>query len=131
MRYQVKTAAATYVICVTLVGFCPVPTRAEVPAPQESKQQPRKQESRPSTSLTGCVDEQEGRYILVDERNLNPIADLVADGFPTEGFAKHVGHKVIVRGASGPEGAHPVFRVRNIETVSEVCAPQSPQQEKK
>jgi hypothetical protein len=28
------------------------------------------------------------------------MADLEADGFPTEGFAKHMGHKVTVRGTS-------------------------------
>src|SRR5262245_35759071 len=52
-----------------------------------------------SGSLTGCVDEQEGgRYILIDLRSLTPIANLEADGFPNEGFAKHLGNTVTVRG---------------------------------
>jgi hypothetical protein len=102
------------------------------PASQESKkEQSGKQKPQPAASLNGCIDEQQGKYVLVDERDLNLIADLVADGFPTEGFAKHVGHKVIVRGVSGPDSAHPVFRVRSIETVSEVCAPHAPQEDKK
>ena len=75
-------------------------------------------------SLTGCVDEQDGQYILVNDHTLSPIANLEADGFPTEGFAKHMGHKVTVRGTSSTDGTKPVFRVRTIETVSETCAPQ-------
>ena len=79
----------------------------------------------PSASMTGCVDEQDGRYVLVDEKTLSPTADLVAEGFPTEAFAKHVGHKVTVRGASSAGGARPVFRVRSIETISDTCAPKT------
>lgn len=75
--------------------------------------------------MTGCVDEQEGRYILLNDHTREPIADLVADGFETEGFAKHVGHKVTVRGTSSPASGRPVFKVRTIETVSESCEPQA------
>lgn len=92
-------------------------------AEQDSKQS--KGRSTPSASMTGCVDEQDGRYVLVDDRTLIPAADLVAEGFPTEGFAKYMGHKVTVRGASSSGGARPVFRVRSIETVSDTCAPQT------
>src|ERR1035438_7455157 len=67
------------------------------------------------SSLSGCVDEKEGHYILVDDRSLTPVADLEADGFPTEGFAKHVGHKVTVRGTSTSGSARPVFKVRSID----------------
>ena len=74
-------------------------------------------------TLTGCVDEKDGHYILVDDQGLNPIADLEADGFPTEGFAKHMGHKVTVRGTSNSGSTHPLFKVRSVETVSETCAP--------
>jgi hypothetical protein len=62
---------------------------------------------------------------LIDDRTRNPIASLEAEGFETEGFAKHVGHKVTVRGTSIPGGARPVFRVRSVETVSETCGPQA------
>jgi hypothetical protein len=76
-----------------------------------------------AASMTGCIDEDNGSYILVDDRELKPIADLVAEGFPTEGFAKHVGHKVIVRGISNPGETRPSFKVRSIEPVSDTCAP--------
>jgi hypothetical protein len=90
---------------------------------QEEKKAPAK-EKNGSASMTGCVDEQEGHYILIDDRSRDPIASLEAEGFETEGFAKHVGHKVTVRGTVNPGGAHPLFRVRSIETVSETCGPQ-------
>jgi len=75
-------------------------------------------------SLTGCVDEQEGNYVLLNDRTMSPIANLEADGFPKEGFAKHVGHTVTVRGISNSQGAMPLFKVRTIEMVSETCTPQ-------
>lgn len=94
----------------------------------QERKQPTKSAAKPAgTSLTGCVDEQEGRYVLVDDRTLSPIADLAAEGFPQEGFAKHLGHKVTVRGTSNPGGTRPLFRVRSVEAVSDVCSPEPPQ----
>jgi hypothetical protein len=110
-------------------------------ATDQKESQKQKSENRTAgSSLTGCVDEQDGHYVLVDDRNLTPIANLEADGFPVEGFAKHMGHKVTVRGTSSPAGSsrstgdadrsaapesssgkRPVFKVRSIETVSESC----------
>jgi hypothetical protein len=74
--------------------------------------------------MTGCIDEKEGRYVLINDRTRDLIANLEAEGFPTEGFAKHLGHMVTVRGAGASEGSNPVFKVRSIETVSETCGPQ-------
>jgi hypothetical protein len=82
-------------------------------------------------SLTGCVDQQEGQYVLVDDRDLKVITRLEPEGFPVEGFAKHMGQKVTVRGTNNPGGAHPVFKVRRIETVSETCAPHAASEGKK
>jgi len=92
-------------------------------AGQQEKKAPSKSKSN-TASMTGCIDEQDGRYILLDDRTRDPIANLEAEGFETEGFAKHVGHKVTVRGTSNSEGARPIFRVRSIETVSDTCGPQ-------
>jgi hypothetical protein len=96
-------------------------------APSDSSSQQQQPKKRPpakekESSLTGCVDEHDGHYVLVDDRELKPIADLEADGFPTEGFAKHMGHKVTVRGTTTPGGSRPVFKVRAIDTVSDTCA---------
>jgi len=92
-------------------------------APQV-KQESKEQKKAGQSSLTGCVDEQDGHYVLVDDRTLTPIASLEADGFPTEAFAKHLGHKVTVRGISNSGAGRPIFKVRNVDTVSETCAPQ-------
>jgi len=94
----------------------------------------RRQEQQPKTdpepksgvkgqvaSLTGCVDEQEGKWVLVNDQTMAVIADLAADGFPKEAFAKHMGHKVTVRGTRSSEGQRPVFKVRSIETISDTC----------
>lgn len=95
-----------------------------IPRPILAQTNPQSKAAVKTASMTGCIDEDSGRYILVDEKELKPIADLEADGFPTETFAKHVGHKVTVRGTSSPGSARPLFKVRSIETVSETCAPQ-------
>jgi hypothetical protein len=60
--------------------------------------------------------------VLVSNQTMAVIAHLAADGFPTEGFAKHVGHKVTVRGTSSSDGPSPLFKVRTIEMISETCA---------
>jgi hypothetical protein len=91
-------------------------------APQESRAKP--QPAAKPKVMTGCIDEQGDRYVLINDRTRDLVANLEAEGFPVEGFAKHLGHKVTVRGAVASEGSNPVFRVRSIETVSETCGPQ-------
>ncbi|HWB84802.1 MAG TPA: hypothetical protein VG675_11725 [Bryobacteraceae bacterium] len=80
------------------------------------------------TKLTGCVDERDGGYVLVDDQSLRPIVSLEAEGFPNEGFAKYLGHTVTVQGKRNSQGATPVFEVHTIQTVKDSCAPQAPQQ---
>jgi hypothetical protein len=126
-------------LLVTLTGFGVLASSAGLSATQapvgqapagQKKEQTGQKKAAPGASLSGCIDQQEGHYVLVDDRNLSPVADLEADGFETEGFAKHMGHKVTVRGASNSGTTRPVFKVRSIETISETCAP-TPQSEKK
>ena len=110
-----------------LLGHPSAGTPEPLSAQTDQKQQEKKDTSKgknASALMTGCVDEQDGRYILLDDRTRDPIANLEAEGFETEGFAKHVGHKVTVRGISSPGGARPIFRVHSIETVSETCGAQ-------
>lgn len=89
----------------------------------EQAGQTKKKDSKPAqASLTGCIDEQNGQYVLIHDQTRDLIANLVAEGFPTENFAKHLGHKVTVRGTKNPaESAPPVFRVRSVESISEAC----------
>jgi hypothetical protein len=103
------------------------------PAEQESgssdasqkKAAPKSQKSNRQApeSLTGCVDEQDGKYVLLDDRMLKKLANLETSIAGSEDvFAKHVGHKVVVKGnkASGQET---VFKVTSIEEIAAVCAP--------
>src|SRR5690348_4194403 len=84
-------------------------------SPSALAQQPKQEKKAPGkaqpASLSGCIDEQDGKYVLIHDQTRGLIANLEADGFPTEGFAKHLGHKVTVRGTSNPGGASsPVFK---------------------
>jgi hypothetical protein len=92
------------------------------------KQKPDQKQSKGKdsvASLTGCIDEQDGHYVMINDRTRDLVADLQAEGFETENFAKHVGHKVTVRGTSTSGENRPLFRVRSIEAISDTCAPQS------
>jgi hypothetical protein len=127
MRLQ----SALLVLLTGFAGLAPAAAFSAAQAPDSGKKaQTDKKPAASASALTGCVDEKEGHYMMVDDRNLNPVADLEADGFPTEGFAKHVGHKVTVRGTTSSGSTRPVFKVRSIETLSETCAP-TPQSDKK
>ncbi len=115
-------------LALAMIGFfalAPVALHsAQTPAGQKKGSTAnKKKKAAPQASLSGCIDQQEGHYVLVDDRTMNAVADLDADGFPTEGFAKHMGHKVTVRGTSNPGSTRPAFKVRSIETISESCAP--------
>lgn len=87
---------------------------------------PEKSEAEPSAiaTMAGSVDDQNSQYVLIDGRNPAPIANLVADGFPQEGFAKHMGHKAPVPVAPANGGSRPGFKVRSVEAVSDTRAPQ-------
>jgi hypothetical protein len=103
--------------------------KPNVAVAQESKQPPKKKQSDGKTqqaAVTGCVDQQDGQYVLIKELGRSVIAQLEAEGFPTEGFAKHLGHKVTVRGISSSTGSEqrPVFRVRSVEAISDTCGPE-------
>jgi len=89
---------------------------------EQPKSDPKTTKGPQVTSMTGCVDEQDGQWVLVSDKTMAVIANLAADGFPAEGFAKHVGHKVTVRGTSSSGASRPLFKVRVIEVISETCA---------
>lgn len=99
---------------------------AAAPPPQTGKS------SKPAkASLTGCVDERDGQYVLTNDTTLQPTARLQpAAGSPEDNFARHMGHKVTVRGKLLKQDPLPVMTVEGIETISEECAPASgtPQQ---
>ena len=71
--------------------------------------------------LTGCLDEQDGQYVLLDEQMLK-IVNLESAGPDQEVFAKHLGHKVLVKGTQPPEKKG-TFKVTAIEQIAGNCAP--------
>jgi hypothetical protein len=121
---MIRTASIAIAVLAVCCSFCDAQSNPGVSAgsQQQPKADPKGTKPAPATSLTGCVDEQEGQWVLVNDQTMAVIAHLAADGFPTEGFAKHVGHKVTVRGTSSSDGSQPLFKVRTIETISETCA---------
>jgi len=88
-------------------------------APQPTKEPPSS-----AATMTGCVDEQNGIYVLVKGPEMKVAANLQADGFPTEGFAKFVGHTITIRGTLVSNAAPPLFKVRSMDKVSDTCEPQ-------
>jgi hypothetical protein len=121
----IPRASIAITVVVVCCNFCYAqsnPFISNAGSPQQPKADAKGTKAAPATSLTGCVDEQEGQWVLVSDQTMAVIAHLAADGFPTEGFAKHVGHKVTVRGTSSSDGSRPLFKVRTIEMISETCA---------
>jgi hypothetical protein len=75
-------------------------------------------------SLTGCVDERDGQFVLTDDTDLHPTASLKpAAGSPEDNFARHMGHKVTVRGVLSKGDPLPIITVESVATVSRTCAP--------
>ena len=92
--------------------------------PTKQAEKPRKSDPKGTVSLSGCMDEHDGQFILIHEQTRDLIATLEAEGFPSENFARHLGHTVTVRGTSNPNGAHPVIKVRSVEPTRDTCGSQ-------
>jgi len=103
---------------VVLVGvlFCLAAQAASKPnkAPLGNQSAPKAQHS-----LTGCIDEQAGQYVLLDDQ-MAKIASLQSADSDQEVFAKHLGRMVRVIGTdlSGRKGT---FQVTRIEQLSGRC----------
>jgi hypothetical protein len=119
---MLKAISLTFVAVMWLGSLSAVCSSAD--SGQDQKKTPEaKAKTNSVATMTGCIDEQEGRYVLLNPESRALVANLEAEGFPTEGFAKHLGHTVTVRGTSSSAGTQPIFKVRLIETVNESCAP--------
>jgi len=123
---MIRTAATTVFVVVASLNLSHAAANVAVNRPQD--QQPKtetKQKADAKTAeLTGCVDEQDGKWVLVNYQTMAVIANLAADGFPTEAFAKYLGHRVSVRGTANSGESSSTFKVREIKTLSETCAAQ-------
>ncbi len=76
------------------------------------------------TSWTGCIDQRDDKFVLTDDKELKPIAELLDDDPERSSFAKHLGHKVAIEGVIVSSGELPKIRVRRLKTISETCEPQ-------
>jgi len=117
------------ILVLAMFSSCGVSLALSNAAVSRSQDQPPKTEPKEkadpkgqTASLTGCVDEQEGKWVLVNDQTMAIIANLAADGFPTEGFAKYMGQKVTVQGTASTGGPGSTFKVRSIKTIRETCA---------
>jgi hypothetical protein len=117
-----RSGLAAIIVLLVTPFIWPTPSAIAQQKQQSSKQKKTPPSKEEGASMTGCVDQQDGKYVLIRETTRAFLADLEAEGFPAEGFAKHVGHKVTVRGTSGATGTdRPLFKVRSVETVSDEC----------
>ena len=79
-----------------------------------AQSRPARSQSAAKASLTGCVDERDGQYVLTNDTNLQPTARLKpAAGSPEDNFARHMGHKVNVRGMLSKEDPLPIMTVES------------------
>jgi len=127
-KVMIRRAAIT--VLVVLGSFSLSYARSN-PAVDRSQDQPPKADPKEkadpkgqTASLSGCVDEQGGKWVLVNDQTMAVIANLAADGFPTEGFAKYMGQKVTVQGIASSGGPGSTFKVRSIKTIRETCTAQ-------
>jgi len=118
-----NTVASIAVLMLGALCFAPHAGLAQQKQEQSKQnEQTRDRKAPQASSLTGCIDEQDGQYVLIHDRTRDLIANLEAEGFPVEGFARHLGHKVTVRGTASSNGAKgPVFKVRAVDAVSDSC----------
>jgi hypothetical protein len=88
--------------------------------PKEDTPLANKTATRVKKFLTGCVDEQDGQYVLLDEQ-LGRITKLQSGGSDDETFARYLGSKVQVTGtrSSTPNGP---LKVATIKQVADSCA---------
>ena len=73
-----------------------------------------------SGSFVGCVDEQDGKYVLLDEQMRRYITLQPAGTDADSAFARFVGHKVQVSGAQ-PAGEANTVKVEHIGAVASMC----------
>ncbi len=108
------------------VGFAAPADQKAPPGEGNQKKSARQSKSNRQAqqqSMTGCVDEQDGNYVLLDDQMQNKLADLEAVGASNEAFfAKHLGHTVTIKGRKASE-QDSKFKVSSIEDVAPVCAP--------
>jgi hypothetical protein len=120
---MMKSAVLVMFTFCSIALAAPLEDKAGPTQGSQKRSAPKSKANRTQQTLTGCVDEQNGIYVLLDDHMLKKLADLEAANAGSEDFfAKHLGHKVTIKGttASETEGK---FKVSTIEDVASVCSP--------
>jgi hypothetical protein len=73
-------------------------------------------------TLTGIVDQHEGKFVLADEEEIRPIAVLRGRGFKDTNFARFVGLRVQVSGEMVTEGGQQVLYVPSLSHIKQIEA---------
>jgi hypothetical protein len=108
MKFRVVLMGVLFCLAVQAAG------KPDQSAPAPNKASPAAQQT-----LTGCIDEQDGHYVLLDDLMLK-ITGLQSAGTDQEVFAKHLGSKVQVKGTRS-SGQNSIFKVTRIEHVAGNC----------
>jgi len=77
-------------------------------------------------TVTGCLDEKAGDYVLRGDDMLKEIATLLPVGFEKTSFAKFVGHKVSITGQLLTSTDPPTLRVTSVDhvkNIADICEP--------
>jgi hypothetical protein len=120
MKFQIVLLGA--LLC--LGSGAPAQTKSQNTSDKTKQTESANRVKRPGTSnaqsFTGCVDQQDGKYVLLDEQLRRFIA-LQAPGSDADSyFAKYVGQKVQVSG-SQPAGEANAVKVEHINGIASMC----------
>jgi hypothetical protein len=112
MKFRIAILGVLVCLAVTAQGQTPGQNAKTTQSANRMKQPV----STVQQSLTGCVDEQNGHYVLRDVQT-SEIVSLQSSGSSDDAFAKYVGHKAQVSGTK----ASSTFTVAHIEQVADMC----------
>jgi hypothetical protein len=92
-------------------------------ASAQRRSAPAKAKRQAAQAAVGCLDQRGETYVLTGDRELRRMVTLQGDGFSDDNFARYLGHKVKIQGRLSEPGSS-VFKVREINTISETCKPE-------
>jgi hypothetical protein len=96
------------------------PATGDKPKQTESANREKRPTAGNAQSFTGCVDQQDGKYVLLDEQLRRFIALQTPGSDADSRFAKYLGQKVQVSG-SQPAGEANTVNVEHISGIANMC----------
>jgi hypothetical protein len=108
--------AAMFVLAVSLMA-------ADHDRKQQGRQQQDNKETRArteATTLTGVIDQKDGKYVVLTQDSVEPKAMLRAQGFKETNFARFVGVTVRMQGRMTQEEGRDVFVVSRLADIEKL-----------